>query len=137
LKSFSNALQLAKHSRNTLEPIHSTIQQSASCQNVSSFLFFLKLSVLVDSSSDTYNILLRPLQYQLIEVGKSALFVTHAALLVIKVRSRRSLTVESWLLVFKFRGIYAHPLCFRYLFTLLPPFPLPVGALFCLPVVLL
>ena len=70
LKSFSNVLQHTKHSSNTLEPLHLTIQQSASCQNVSSFLSFLKLGVLVDSSSDSYNIVLRPLQYQLIEVEK-------------------------------------------------------------------
>ncbi|KAK4095925.1 hypothetical protein N658DRAFT_73756 [Parathielavia hyrcaniae] len=62
MKLFTDASQHTEHSSNALEPLHSTIKQPPNCQNVSSFLFFPKLSVLVESSPASCNIHLGPLQ---------------------------------------------------------------------------
>ncbi|KAK4096090.1 hypothetical protein N658DRAFT_56420 [Parathielavia hyrcaniae] len=63
MKLFPDAPQHTEHSSNALEPLHSTIKQPPNCQNVSSFLFFPKLSVLVKSSPASCNIHLGPLQF--------------------------------------------------------------------------
>ncbi|KAK4103379.1 hypothetical protein N658DRAFT_311197 [Parathielavia hyrcaniae] len=64
MKLFPDAPQHTEHSSNALEPLHSTMKQPPNCQNVSSFLFFLKLSVLVESSPASCNIHLRPLHLE-------------------------------------------------------------------------
>ncbi|KAK4097061.1 hypothetical protein N658DRAFT_313945 [Parathielavia hyrcaniae] len=56
MKLFPDAPQHTEHSSNALEPLHSTIKQPPNCQNVLSFLFFPKLSVLVESSPASCNI---------------------------------------------------------------------------------
>ncbi|KAK4101311.1 hypothetical protein N658DRAFT_71160 [Parathielavia hyrcaniae] len=56
MKLFPDAPQHTEHSSNALEPLQSTMKQPPNCQNVSSFLFFLKLSVLVESSPASCNI---------------------------------------------------------------------------------
>ncbi|KAK4096273.1 hypothetical protein N658DRAFT_45427 [Parathielavia hyrcaniae] len=61
MKLFPDAPQHTEHSSNALEPLHSTMKQPPNCQNVSSFLFFPKLSVLVESSPASCNIHLGPL----------------------------------------------------------------------------